>query len=149
VEKLAESVKKALEIILSTLRARNFTTSVIYCDGEGAIAKLKSQLNQLGIEVVLVALVDMFHELKGAYESSQNESGLTWKASFHLLSIFLDYRYSSSSAYRDLIISIPVRDPGGFHREKRPPDSGLRRKRIFARPLGIQYYTQNRIPLMT
>ena len=47
----AESVKKAIEIILSTLRARNFTTSVIYSDGEGAIAKLKSQLNQLGIEV--------------------------------------------------------------------------------------------------
>jgi hypothetical protein len=38
----AESVKKALEIILSTLRARNFMTSVIYSDGEGAIAKLKS-----------------------------------------------------------------------------------------------------------
>jgi hypothetical protein len=47
----AEHVKICLVIILSTLKARNFSVSVIYSDGEGAIAKLKSQLNAVGIEV--------------------------------------------------------------------------------------------------
>jgi hypothetical protein len=47
----AEHVKVCLDIILSTLKARNFPVSVIYSDGEGAIAKLKSQFNALGIEV--------------------------------------------------------------------------------------------------
>jgi hypothetical protein len=47
----AEHVKVCLDIILSTLKARNFSVSVIYSDGEGAIAKLKSQFNALGIEV--------------------------------------------------------------------------------------------------
>jgi Zinc knuckle len=47
----AETVKKALDIVLSTLKARNFVTSVIYSDGEGAIAKIKPHLNLLGIEV--------------------------------------------------------------------------------------------------
>jgi hypothetical protein len=47
----AESIKKALDIIVSTLKARNFVTSAIYSDGEGAIAKVKPYLNHLGIEV--------------------------------------------------------------------------------------------------
>jgi hypothetical protein len=47
----AESVKKALGIILSTLSARKFVVATIYSDGEGAIGKIKPQLNQLGIEV--------------------------------------------------------------------------------------------------
>jgi hypothetical protein len=49
--KNADSVKKALDIIIATLKARNFVVSAIYSDGEGAIAKLKPCLNQLGIEV--------------------------------------------------------------------------------------------------
>jgi hypothetical protein len=47
----AESVKKALDIVISTLAARNFKTAMIYSDGEGAIGKLKPYLNRLGIEV--------------------------------------------------------------------------------------------------
>ena len=47
----ADSIKKALDIIISTLAARNFQTAIIYSDGEGAIGKLKPQLNKLGIEV--------------------------------------------------------------------------------------------------
>ena len=47
----AESIKKALDIIISTMAARNFRTAMIYSDGEGAIGKLKPYLNKLGIEV--------------------------------------------------------------------------------------------------
>jgi hypothetical protein len=47
----AETVKKALDIVISTMKSRNFEVSVIYSDGEGAIGKLKPQLNALGIEV--------------------------------------------------------------------------------------------------
>jgi hypothetical protein len=47
----AESVKKTLDIVISTLKGRNFIVSVIYGDGEGAIGKIKSHLNLLGIEV--------------------------------------------------------------------------------------------------
>jgi hypothetical protein len=47
----AEPVKKAMEVIISTLRSRNFMVSAIYSDGEGAIGKIKPQLNMLGIEV--------------------------------------------------------------------------------------------------
>jgi hypothetical protein len=47
----AEPVKKALEVILSTLKSRNFVPTVIYSDGEGAIAKIKPHLNMMGIEV--------------------------------------------------------------------------------------------------
>jgi hypothetical protein len=44
-------VKKAIDIIKSTMKSRNFEVSVIYSDGEGAIGKIKHQLNKLGIEV--------------------------------------------------------------------------------------------------
>ena len=44
-------MKKALAIIIATLKARNFVTSAIYSDGEGAIGKIKPQLIMLGIEV--------------------------------------------------------------------------------------------------
>jgi Reverse transcriptase (RNA-dependent DNA polymerase)/Zinc knuckle len=47
----AESVKKAIDIIISTLLARNFKATVIYSDGEGAMGKLKPQLNKMGLEV--------------------------------------------------------------------------------------------------
>ena len=47
----AESVKKCIDVITSTLMARNFKVSMIMTDGEGAIAKLKPYLNNLGIEV--------------------------------------------------------------------------------------------------
>ena len=47
----AEPVKKAMDIILSTLKSRNFVVSAIYSDGEGAIGKIKPQLNMMGIEV--------------------------------------------------------------------------------------------------
>jgi hypothetical protein len=47
----ADSIKKALDIIVSTLAGRNFKTAIIYSDGEGAIGKLKPQLNKLGREV--------------------------------------------------------------------------------------------------
>lgn len=47
----AENIKKALNIVISTLQSRNFVTSVIYSDGEGAIGKIKMQLNSMGIEV--------------------------------------------------------------------------------------------------
>jgi hypothetical protein len=47
----AETVKKTFDIVISTMKSRNFVVSVIYSDGEGAIGKLKPQLNALGIEV--------------------------------------------------------------------------------------------------
>jgi hypothetical protein len=47
----AEPVKKSMDVIISTLRSRNFIVSAIYSDGEGAIGKIKPQLNMLGIEV--------------------------------------------------------------------------------------------------
>ena len=47
----AESVKKCLDIIMSTLLSRNFSISLVMTDGEGAIGKLIPYLNKLGIEV--------------------------------------------------------------------------------------------------
>ena len=63
----AESVKKALDIILSTLKGRNFVTQAIFSDGEGAIAKLKPHLNSMGIEVDISGA-------GAAYQSDKRES---------------------------------------------------------------------------
>lgn len=40
----AESVKKCLDVIISTLKSRNFIMSLIMLDGEGAIGKLTPYL---------------------------------------------------------------------------------------------------------
>ena len=47
----AEAVKKCIDIMITTLASRNFKVSVIMTDGEGAISKLKTYLNNLGMEV--------------------------------------------------------------------------------------------------
>lgn len=47
----AESVKKCLDVIISTLKSRNFIVSLIMSDGEGAIGKLTPDLERLSIEV--------------------------------------------------------------------------------------------------
>ena len=47
----AESVKRCLDIILATLKSRNFIVSIIMSDGEGAIAKISTYLEKLSIEV--------------------------------------------------------------------------------------------------
>jgi hypothetical protein len=44
-------VKKGLQYFLGVLSSQNFKTRLIMTDGEGALAKLKSELNALGIEV--------------------------------------------------------------------------------------------------
>ena len=44
-------VKNGIHSFISTLASRNFLTRVIMSDGEGAVGKLKSDLNTLGIEV--------------------------------------------------------------------------------------------------
>lgn len=46
-----EQVKRALDIILTTLKSLKFITTAIYSDGEEAIAKMKPHLNNMGIEV--------------------------------------------------------------------------------------------------
>lgn len=47
----AESVKKGLLYFLGVLKSQNFNTTVIMTDGEGAIAKLRTELNAHGIEL--------------------------------------------------------------------------------------------------
>jgi hypothetical protein len=47
----AEIVKKGLQYFLGVLSSQNFKTRLIMTDGEGALAKLKTELNALGIEV--------------------------------------------------------------------------------------------------
>ena len=47
----AAAVKKGIEGFVATLASRNFVTRLIMSDGEGAIGKIKSDLNMLGMEV--------------------------------------------------------------------------------------------------
>lgn len=44
-------VKKGIEGFVATLASRNFVTRLIMSDGEGAIGKIKGDLNMLGMEV--------------------------------------------------------------------------------------------------
>ena len=46
----AESVKKCLDVIISTLKSRNFVVSLIMSDGEGAIGKLVPYLTSAALE---------------------------------------------------------------------------------------------------
>jgi hypothetical protein len=87
----AESVKKALDIVISTLKARNFTVSVNYSVGEDAIGKIISQLNLLVIEVTISgAGAHVSLESTDTYELLNSKFELTLKDDFHLLLIFLD-----------------------------------------------------------
>jgi hypothetical protein len=47
----ADIVKKGLQYFLGVLSSQNFKTRLIMAGGEGALAKLKTELNALGIEV--------------------------------------------------------------------------------------------------
>jgi hypothetical protein len=47
----ASIVRKGLEYFLGVLSSQNFRTRLIITDGEGAVAKLITELNALGIEV--------------------------------------------------------------------------------------------------
>jgi hypothetical protein len=47
----AEVVKKGLLFFLGVLTSQNFKTRLIMVDGEGAVGKLRTELNSLGIEV--------------------------------------------------------------------------------------------------
>jgi hypothetical protein len=47
----ADIVKKGIQYFLGVLSSQNFKTRLIMTDGEGALAKLKTELNALGIEV--------------------------------------------------------------------------------------------------
>ena len=47
----AAVVKNGIDSFISTLASRNFIIRVIMSDGEGAVGKLKSDLNNLGIEL--------------------------------------------------------------------------------------------------
>ena len=44
-------IKKGIDGFVSTLASRNFVTRLIMSDGEGAVGKIKEELNLLGIEV--------------------------------------------------------------------------------------------------
>ena len=44
-------VKKGIDGFVATLASRNFVTRMIMSDGEGAVGKIKEDLNMLGIEV--------------------------------------------------------------------------------------------------
>ena len=50
-QRTASVVKLGLDEMIGTLHSREFTVTAIYSDGEGAIRKVKSYLNFLGIEV--------------------------------------------------------------------------------------------------
>jgi hypothetical protein len=47
----AEAVKKVLLYFVGVLTSQNFKTRLIMTDGEGAVGKLRTKLNSLGIEV--------------------------------------------------------------------------------------------------
>ena len=47
----AAVVKKGIDGFVATLASRNFVTRMIMSDGEGAVGKIKQDLNMLGIEV--------------------------------------------------------------------------------------------------
>jgi hypothetical protein len=64
----AETVKKALDIVISTMKSRNFVVSVIYSDGEGAIGKVKPQLNAFGMRWILAVPVVTCLESKDVSE---------------------------------------------------------------------------------
>ena len=44
-------IRDEIQVFISTLASRNFSTRLIMSDGEGAIGKITSQLNLMGIEV--------------------------------------------------------------------------------------------------
>jgi hypothetical protein len=103
----AELIKKCLDIILPTLKTRNFSVSVIYSDGESAIAKLKSQLNALGIEVDISGAGGHISRVENVFVSSKKVFELTCKAGFYssilglsLLILFcisrLNYQHTST-----------------------------------------------------
>ena len=47
----AEAVRKGINYFLGVMRSQGFNARLIMTDGEGAIAKLKTELNMLGVEV--------------------------------------------------------------------------------------------------
>jgi hypothetical protein len=133
----AESVKKAIDIIISNMKSRNFEVSVIYSDGEGAIGKIMHQLNKLGIEVDnsgaaghvprIERRIRVIKERTRAHMNGRIPFALSLLAlSFLILFCIsrLNYQHTSTR-------------PGGLPHVKHSQDRGLRPKRIFLRPLGI------------
>jgi hypothetical protein len=47
----AAAVKKGIDYFMGVLQSQDFKAKLIMSDGEGAVAKLKTELNMLGVEV--------------------------------------------------------------------------------------------------
>jgi hypothetical protein len=60
------SIKLALDKIISTYNSRRFTISAIVCDGEGAVAALRTEIEAKGITVNLTAKSEHVPEIERA-----------------------------------------------------------------------------------
>jgi hypothetical protein len=87
----AAAVKKGIDYFMGVLQSQDFKAKLIMSDGEGAVAKLKTELNMLGVEDTLLGW-------KGEYKYCGNECAPTCTSCLSLCRSSA-YPYSPSTVY--------------------------------------------------